>query len=131
MGSLVSERQLDTLTRHVEDAVSNGVTVLAGGQARPDVGPLFYEPTILSDVHDGVIACADETFGPVVSLYRVETRTEAIDRANDSRYGLNFSVWTSNPKHGRQSPPACKRAPSMSTMPTPPPGLRSTHQWVA
>jgi succinate-semialdehyde dehydrogenase / glutarate-semialdehyde dehydrogenase len=102
MGSLISEKQLKTLTRHVDDAVSKGAVVLAGGRARPDLGPFFYDPTILSDVHDGMIAFADETFGPLVSLYRVESETEAIEKANDSPYGLNFSVWTSNPKHGRQ-----------------------------
>jgi succinate-semialdehyde dehydrogenase / glutarate-semialdehyde dehydrogenase len=102
MGSLISEKQLTTVTDHVDDAVSKGATVLAGGKARPDIGPHFYEPTILSEVRQGMTAFADETFGPVVSLYRVDSEDEAIHRANDSDYGLNFSVWTSNPKRGRQ-----------------------------
>jgi succinate-semialdehyde dehydrogenase / glutarate-semialdehyde dehydrogenase len=102
MGSLISEKQLTTVTDHVDDAVSKGATVLAGGKARPDIGPHFYEPTILSEVRQGMTAFADETFGPVVSLYRVDSEDEAIHKANDSDYGLNFSVWTSNPKRGRQ-----------------------------
>lgn len=102
MGSLISEKQLTTMTRHVNDAVEKGAVVLAGGRPRPDLGPYFYEPTILTGVHDGMIVYADETFGPLVSLYRVESEAEAIDKANDSPYGLNFSVWTSNPKHGRE-----------------------------
>ncbi len=102
MGSLISEKQLKTVTEHVDDAVGKGATVLAGGRARPDIGPHFYEPTILSGVREGMTAFADETFGPVVSLYRVDSEEEAIAKANDSDYGLNFSVWTSNPKHGRQ-----------------------------
>lgn len=102
MGSLVSEKQLNTVCRHVDDAVSKGATVLAGGRARPDLGPYFYEPTILTDVHEGMIVFADETFGPLVSLYRVASEAEAIEKANESPYGLNFSVWTSNPKHGRK-----------------------------
>ena len=54
MGSLISEKQLQTVTEHVEDAKAKGATVLAGGRARPDLGPYFYEPTILADVHDGI-----------------------------------------------------------------------------
>lgn len=102
MGSLISDKQLKTVTEHVDDAVGKGATVLAGAKPRPDVGPHFYEPTILTGVREGMTAFADETFGPVVSLYRVESEDEAIAKANDSDYGLNFSVWTSNPKHGRQ-----------------------------
>jgi succinate-semialdehyde dehydrogenase/glutarate-semialdehyde dehydrogenase len=102
MGSLISDRQLKTVADHVDDAVSKGATVLAGGKPRPDIGPHFYEPTILSGVREGMTPFADETFGPVVSLYRVESEEEAIEKANDSAYGLNFSVWTSEPKHGRR-----------------------------
>jgi succinate-semialdehyde dehydrogenase/glutarate-semialdehyde dehydrogenase len=102
MGSLINDTQLKTVTQHVDDAVAKGATVLAGGGARPDVGPYFYEPTILSGVREGMDVYEDETFGPVVSLYPVESEEEAIAKANDSRFGLNFSVWTSDPERGRR-----------------------------
>ena len=50
MGSLVGERQLETVTRHVDEAREKGATVLAGGRPRPDIGPYVYEPTILDGV---------------------------------------------------------------------------------
>jgi succinate-semialdehyde dehydrogenase / glutarate-semialdehyde dehydrogenase len=102
MGSLISEKQLKTVAQHADDAVAKGATVLAGGRARPDIGPHFYEPTILTGVREGMDAYADETFGPVVSLYPVDSEEEAIEKANDSSYGLNFSVWTSDRQRGRR-----------------------------
>lgn len=102
MGSLTSQRQLDTVTAHVRDALSQGARLLAGGLHRPDLGPFFYEPTILSGVREGMLAHAEETFGPVVALYPVRSVEEAVARANDTRYGLNASVWTRNERRGRQ-----------------------------
>ncbi|WP_106403531.1 succinic semialdehyde dehydrogenase [Actinocorallia populi] len=102
MGSLTHRRQLEAVTAHVEQAVAAGATVVAGGRARPDLGPLFYEPTILTGVTTEMDLCADETFGPVVSVYRFATEEEAIERANDTRYGLNASVWTRDHARGRR-----------------------------
>jgi acyl-CoA reductase-like NAD-dependent aldehyde dehydrogenase len=101
VGSLVSKAQLDTVTRHVEDARSKGATVLAGGQPRPDVGPLFYEPTVLTGVTPAMECFANETFGPVVSVYRFSDEGEAIARANDGTYGLNASILTRDGARGR------------------------------
>lgn len=101
MGSLTSQRQLDAVTAHVDEAVEKGATVVAGGRARPDLGPFFYEPTILEDVTDDMALCRAETFGPVVALYRFRTVGEALELANDTAYGLNASVWTGDPAKGR------------------------------
>jgi acyl-CoA reductase-like NAD-dependent aldehyde dehydrogenase len=101
MGSLISQDQLDTVTRHVEDAVAKGARVLTGGRARPDLGPYVYEPTILEGVSADMECFGKETFGPVVALYRFHSEDEAVERANDGAYGLNASVWTRDGARGR------------------------------
>ncbi|BAW07240.1 succinic semialdehyde dehydrogenase [Nocardia seriolae] len=102
IGSLISESQLETVTKHVADAVSKGAKVLAGGNPRPDLGPLFFEPTVLSDVTDAMECGRNETFGPLVSIYPVDSVAEAIIRANDTEYGLNASVWASSKAEGER-----------------------------
>jgi succinate-semialdehyde dehydrogenase/glutarate-semialdehyde dehydrogenase len=96
LGSLTSQQQLETVESHVGDAVEKGARVLTGGRRRPDLGPYFYEPTILERVTPEMTVCAEETFGPVVSVYAFRSVDEAIARTNDSRYGLNASIWTRN-----------------------------------
>ena len=101
MGSLVSADQLETVTRHVEDAVAKGASVLTGGRALPEVGPYCFEPTVLEGVTTDMLCRDEETFGPVVSVYRVADDDEAVALANDTEYGLNASVWTKDVSRGR------------------------------
>ncbi|MFJ3711033.1 MULTISPECIES: succinic semialdehyde dehydrogenase [unclassified Streptomyces] len=100
MGSLVGERQLETVRRHVDEAVAKGAELIAGGVHRTDIGPLFYEPTILEGVDTPMAVCTEETFGPVVSVYRFKDEDEVVDIANATPYGLNSSVWTRNGRRG-------------------------------
>lgn len=101
MGSLINESQLETVTRHVEDAVAKGARVLAGGRARPDLGPYFFEPTILEGVTPEMTCFGEETFGPVVSLYRFDDENEAVERSNDGEYGLNASIYSRDEARAR------------------------------
>ena len=105
MGSLISQDQLDTVREHVDDAVGKGATVLSGGRARPDVGPYFHEPTLLSDVTEDMTLYADETFGPIVAVSRFSSEDEVVARANASEFGLNFSLWTRDADRGRRLAP--------------------------
>jgi succinate-semialdehyde dehydrogenase / glutarate-semialdehyde dehydrogenase len=102
MGSLISEEQLEAVRSHVDDAVARGAKVLVGGRARPDLGPYFYEPTLLGDVRSGMSLFADETFGPVVAVSTFTDEEDAIRRANEGCFGLNFSVWTRDVARGRR-----------------------------
>lgn len=94
VGSMASAAQLATVVAHVDDAVAQGATVLAGGRARPDLGPLMYEPTVLEGVTPSMTVCLQETFGPVISLYPVAHDNEAIAKANEGSYGLSASIWS-------------------------------------
>lgn len=93
LGSLTSAEQLAVTADHVADAVAHGARVAAGGAARPDLGPFFFEPTVLTGVRPEMKVYSEETFGPVVSVFPVVDDEDAITRANDTEYGLSASVW--------------------------------------
>ena len=101
VGSLTTAAQLERVQAHVDDAVKKGATVLTGGKSRPDLGPLFFEPTVLSGVTDDMACALGETFGPVVAIHVVETEDEAVAAANATEYGLNSSVFTGSLRRGR------------------------------
>jgi succinate-semialdehyde dehydrogenase/glutarate-semialdehyde dehydrogenase len=101
VGALASPEQLAKVQGHVADAVDKGAIVVTGGKHLADIGPLFYAPTILIDVTPEMTAYAEETFGPVVSVYPYDSDDEAVALANDSEFGLNASVWTRNVPRGR------------------------------
>ncbi|CAN5203037.1 succinic semialdehyde dehydrogenase [soil metagenome] len=102
VGSLTSEAQLKRVQGHVDDAVRKGATVLAGGRARPDLGPYFFEPTILTGVTSEMECFTAETFGPLVAIEVVDTEEEAVATANASEFGLNASVFSGSLARARR-----------------------------
>ncbi|MEJ6547940.1 succinic semialdehyde dehydrogenase [Corynebacterium sp. USCH3] len=93
MGSLIGANQISTVEKMVDDAVDKGATLVAGGKARPDLGPYFYEPTVFTDVPDEADLKRGEVFGPVVYVEKVDSHDEAVEKANDTDYGLNSAVF--------------------------------------
>jgi acyl-CoA reductase-like NAD-dependent aldehyde dehydrogenase len=90
VGPIISERQRERVRFHVEDAQAKGAQVLTGGEWEGN----RCQPTILLGVDESMEVCRNETFGPVTSLYHFDTIEEAMERANDTEYGLSFSIFT-------------------------------------
>ncbi|HMF01837.1 MAG TPA: succinic semialdehyde dehydrogenase, partial [Terriglobia bacterium] len=101
MGSLINADHAGKVLNRIERAVDEGARIATGGKLRPDLGPAFIEPTILTNATDAMPISKEETFGPVVTVYPVRSAEEAITRANDSTFGLNASVWAGNQAKAR------------------------------
>ncbi|HEU4389004.1 MAG TPA: aldehyde dehydrogenase family protein, partial [Blastocatellia bacterium] len=99
MGPLHTSDQRAEIEAQVKDAVGRGAKLLLGGSRPEGAGyekGFYYQPTILSDVPDDSRAVQEETFGPLLPVFRVKSLDEAIERANGSIYGLGSSIWTKN-----------------------------------
>ncbi len=95
LGPLSSASAVDGLLEQIEDALTNGATLVTGGH-RIDRSGNYLEATILTDVKPGMRAFHEELFGPVAVLYKVKDEDEAIALANDSPYGLGGSVFSND-----------------------------------
>jgi acyl-CoA reductase-like NAD-dependent aldehyde dehydrogenase len=102
VGSMVSERQLEIVENHVNDAVANGAKVLTGGKRNSQFQGAFFEPTVLTGVDHNFRAIREETFGPTLPIMTFKTEDEAVRLANDSEFGLTASVWTNDIAKGRR-----------------------------
>lgn len=95
LGAIVSQEQYNQILKYIEIGKSEGGTVLAGGSAIEGDG-LFIEPTLFDDVTPEMTIANDEIFGPVFCVITVQTDEEALAVANDTCYGLQASLYTSD-----------------------------------
>lgn len=102
IGSMVSERQLETVENHVRDAREKGAKILTGGKRNENFKGAFYQPTVLTCVDHDFRALREETFGPTLPIMTFKTEDEVVKLANDSEFGLTASVWTKNIAKGKQ-----------------------------
>src|SRR5579872_6437580 len=96
VGPLIRPQHVQRMTELIQDAIGHGARILYGGNPRPDLGPNFFEPTVITDVDSASRLFQEETFGPILAIQRVTNADDAIARANDSRFALAASVWTAN-----------------------------------
>lgn len=87
---IISERQRQRVKDHITDAVAKGATVAAGGEFEGNT----CQPTILTGVGEEMIVCRTETFGPVTSIYPIDSYEEAFEKADDSEFGLSSAIFT-------------------------------------
>ena len=92
---MAREDLLGTLHKQVTDSVEAGARLLRGGQRLESAGA-YYAPTLLSGVEPGMPVADEEAFGPAASLFQVADVEEAVHVANQTRYGLGSSIWTTN-----------------------------------
>ena len=95
MGPLVSPQQLDTVEQYVSIGVAEGATLATGGRRLQGPG-YFYEPTVFTEVDNGMRIAREEIFGPVLVVIPFDDEREAVEIANDTIYGLAGAVWTTD-----------------------------------
>jgi succinate-semialdehyde dehydrogenase/glutarate-semialdehyde dehydrogenase len=96
IGPLATEQIVKGVDEQVQKSIGAGARLLTGGNRIAGTG-FFYEPTVLVDVPKESPAYREEVFGPVAAVFRVRDSAQAIELANDNRYGLAASAWTNDP----------------------------------
>ncbi|EGS17025.1 succinate-semialdehyde dehydrogenase-like protein [Thermochaetoides thermophila DSM 1495] len=87
-GPLIHHRAVEKVERHVHDAKEKGAKVVLGGHTLPDLGPNFFQPTVLTGMTPEMVMASEETFGPVAGLFPFDTEEEVVKMANSTPVGL-------------------------------------------
>ena len=95
MSALISGSERDRVTEWIDEATAAGARVACGGEVRDGV----LAPTVLTDVTPDMKVCALEVFGPVVGVQTYRDVDDALDLANDTRYGLQAAIFTTDLSH--------------------------------
>jgi len=98
-GPINNKPQFERVKELVSDAIAKGATVATGGDVMDRPG-YFFQPTVLSNVTEGVRIVDEEQFGPALPILTYRDESEVIDRANATMFGLSGSVWSGDPERG-------------------------------
>jgi acyl-CoA reductase-like NAD-dependent aldehyde dehydrogenase len=101
MGPMVNDTQRTHVIDQINDALKKGAKVIHGGK-RIERDGFFMEPTVITNLHDRHDIMIRETFGPVICIQKVRNAEEAIEKANNSQYGLGATIWTKNKNKGKE-----------------------------
>lgn len=98
IGPIISEKQLDTIQKHIDDAKKKKAKILTGGKLKENTVGRFFEPTIIANANHKMLCMTEETFGPTMPIMPYDTIDEVVMLANSTIYGLTASVWGKNKK---------------------------------
>jgi aldehyde dehydrogenase (NAD+) len=99
MGPCASESQLNTVLSYIEKGKEEGATLLHGGEKHVEaelVNGFYVQPTVFENVSSEMVIAQEEIFGPVLALIKVDTIEKALEVANDVKFGLSASIFTTN-----------------------------------
>jgi succinate-semialdehyde dehydrogenase/glutarate-semialdehyde dehydrogenase len=101
VGPQARQSLLDDLHEQVEASVATGARVVTGGDPMDRDGA-YYPPTVVTDIPEGSPVDAEEVFGPVAAVYEVDDEAAAVEKANDTEFGLGASIWTEDRDRGER-----------------------------
>jgi succinate-semialdehyde dehydrogenase/glutarate-semialdehyde dehydrogenase len=96
IGPMIDRGSFEKAMEHIQNAVDLGAMVVCGGKRKSGSDGYFLEATVLADVPEGALCACEETFGPIAPILKFKTESEAIERANATRFGLSAYVFTND-----------------------------------